>query len=161
MSRKKAQELIEFLERNNFVLVLEDGAEISAKDAGLFYMDDFTPEAKGLYEDWKAWLKAARRSLREQKKQGLQISARQVAGVNFGLIAERIGPTFGSFPFQQKDCRPMFNPIDYLIFEGMSKKGKVDRIIFSEFKTGNAGLSNNQFAIKACVEKGRVQFKTY
>jgi predicted Holliday junction resolvase-like endonuclease len=43
--------------------------------------------------------------------------------VNIGFILERIAPAFDHFPFEHNDCRSLFDPIDYVIFEGLNKSG--------------------------------------
>ena len=55
----------------------------------------------------------------------------------------------------------MFDPIDYVIFEGLSEKQKVDKIIFVDIKSGGARLTQKQKKIKQVVEDKNVGFKTY
>ena len=55
----------------------------------------------------------------------------------------------------------MFDPIDYVIFEGLSEKQKVDKNIFMDIKSGKARLSQKQRKIKEAVDNKKVQFKTY
>ena len=55
----------------------------------------------------------------------------------------------------------MFDPIDYVIFEGLSEKQKVEKIIFMDIKSGKARLSQKQKKIKEAVDNKHVQFKTY
>ena len=55
----------------------------------------------------------------------------------------------------------MFDPIDYVIFEGLSKKQRVDKIVFVDIKSGGAQLSRKQKRIKQVVEDKGVEFKTY
>ena len=59
------------------------------------------------------------------------------------------------------DCRSLFDPIDYIIFEGLHKKGVVSKIIFTDIKTGAARLKNNQKEIKLAIENKKIEFKTY
>lgn len=65
------------------------------------------------------------------------------------------------FHFDRNDCRSLFDPIDYVIFEGLSKKGTVNKIIFSDIKTGHSQLMVKQKQIKSLVEKKRVVWDTY
>jgi predicted Holliday junction resolvase-like endonuclease len=81
--------------------------------------------------------------------------------VNVGFILERLAPTMQGFRFDRNDCRSLFDPIDYVIFEGLSKKGAVSRIIFSDIKTGAAKLSKKQKDIKTLVEKKKIGWDTY
>jgi predicted Holliday junction resolvase-like endonuclease len=66
-----------------------------------------------------------------------------------------------TFPFDHKDCRSLFKPIDYIFFEGLSNKGSVSKIIFTEIKSGNAYLNRHQKEIKNLVANKKVQLKIY
>ena len=55
----------------------------------------------------------------------------------------------------------MFDPIDYVIFEGLSEKQKVDKIVFVDIKSGGATLTQKQKKIKQVVVDKKVRFKTY
>ena len=81
--------------------------------------------------------------------------------INLGFLLERLAPTLDGFTFNKNDCRSMFDPIDYVIFEGLSEKQKVDKIVFVDIKTGGARLTPKQRKIKQVVEDKNVGFKTY
>ncbi len=66
-----------------------------------------------------------------------------------------------SFRFNSNDCRSLFDPIDYIIFEGLSAKGKVERILFTDIKTGNARLNNHQKEIRSVIAKKRLLWDVY
>ncbi len=65
------------------------------------------------------------------------------------------------FPFDRNDCRSLFDPIDYVIFEGLSKRGVVSKVLFADIKTGRARLKRNQKEIKMLVENKKVDWDTY
>jgi predicted Holliday junction resolvase-like endonuclease len=59
------------------------------------------------------------------------------------------------------DCRSLFNPIDYIIFDGLSK-GNVEKIVFSDIKTGEySRLTGSQPQIRQLVQKKKVVWDTY
>ncbi len=137
------------------------GDSLRLKNAGLFFLEEFTPAAEKIYEERIADLRARAKELRDEKKaigRRAQVGAKSV---NIGFILERLVPAMKSFRFSQNDCRSLFDPIDYVIFEGLSKGGKVTRIIFTEIKSGNARLNNHQKEIKHVVEKKRLVWDTY
>ncbi|MBI5747686.1 MAG: hypothetical protein HZA00_01075 [Nitrospinae bacterium] len=131
------------------------------KDANLFYLDDFPPEAEEIYKEMLEELKRQRLELREAEKNMSQKSQLGAESVNIGLILERIAPAFKTFPFEHNDCRSLFDPIDYVIFEGLNKKGVVSKIIFTDIKTGNAKLNKTQKEIKSLIQNKKVDFKVY
>ena len=81
--------------------------------------------------------------------------------INLGFLLERLAPTLDDFTFNKNDCRSIFDPIDYVIFEGLNKKQRVDKIVFVDIKTGGARLTSKQRKIKQVVEEKKVEFKTY
>ena len=80
--------------------------------------------------------------------------------INAGFILEKLVLTFDSFPFKHEECRPMFDPIDYIVFEGLAQ-GEVKGISFIDIKTGNAKLTEGQKQIKQTISDKNVKFRTY
>jgi len=160
--KNEAREIIKILETKGFYAECPCcGKSILLKKAGLFYLDDFSPEALDLYKQMKSELKDREKELRDHRK---SISASSEVGakaVNIGFILERLAPTMHDFRFNRNDCRSLFEPIDYVIFEGLSKKGYVSKIFFSDIKTGASRLQKNQKEIKNLVEKKKVEWDTY
>lgn len=163
MSEKaKAREMIATLEKGRFYAECPCCREpISLRDAGLFYLDDFTSEAAERYRTLVEEQKDRKKALREARVKIPERSQRGAETVNIGFILERIAPVMRSFAFDRNDCRSLFDPIDYVIFEGLSTRGKVDRIVFADIKTGKAPLAKKQREIRELVEKKRVEWDTY
>ncbi|MDR3611400.1 MAG: Holliday junction resolvase-like protein [Ignavibacteriaceae bacterium] len=134
---------------------------IKLKDAGLFFLDDFSDEAEVLYKEYLADLKERREELKRMKENISTKSEIGAKAVNLGFIMERIAPSLKSFKFFKNDCRSLFDPIDYIIFEGLESNNQVSKIIFSDIKTGNAKLTQKQKQIKKVVEKKKVEFNIY
>jgi predicted Holliday junction resolvase-like endonuclease len=75
-----------------------------------------------------------------------------------GKTLERIAPMFPGFGHHPSDVRPIFDPIDFVIFDGYFKDEVTD-VVFVEFKSGQARLSPVQSSIRNAVQKGRVHFE--
>jgi predicted Holliday junction resolvase-like endonuclease len=160
--KKKAQQLIAAIESGGFYCecpVCERTMRL--RDAGLFYLDDFTPEAAERYRQLLEEVKERRKALNELRRSIPVKSQKGAEAVNIGFILERIAPSMKSFAFDHNDCRSLFDPIDYVIFEGLNRKGVVERIVFADIKTGKARLQNKQREIKDLVERNKVEFDTY
>ncbi len=99
------------------------GAPVRLKDAGLFFLDEFMPAAEETYERCLAELKARKKALRELKKQIPETSKRQAQAANIGKQVEHFLPCLPGFRFERHDCRSLFDPIDFMVFEGLSEKG--------------------------------------
>jgi predicted Holliday junction resolvase-like endonuclease len=158
---KEAKEIITTLKSGKFHCDCPCGCgkEIKLNDTDLFYLDDFSAKGQEAYQELLSDLKEQRAELRN--RENILKTKRQVAAkaVNFGFISERIAPALPQFPFAHKDCRSLFEPIDYVIFEGLNKGDNVTKIIFAEIKTGSARLNGHQKEIKALIEDKKVQFK--
>ncbi|MBM3714106.1 MAG: hypothetical protein FJW56_11860 [Actinobacteria bacterium] len=160
--KQEAKEIIKTLEDSGFYAECPCcDKPIKLKDAGLFYLDDFTKEATALYEEYLNALKERRDELKNKKIKMSQKSEIISKSVNIGFILERLAPSLKAFKFHKNDCRSLFDPIDYVIFEGLQEKGKVSKIIFTDIKTGNARLNSHQKQIKNLVNKKKLSFDIY
>ncbi|MGH2359186.1 MAG: Holliday junction resolvase-like protein [bacterium] len=160
--KKKAQDLIHALNSGGFYCECPTCDQpMRLRDAGLFYLDAFSPEAADRYRQLLEEVKERRKALNELRKNIPLRSQKGAEAVNIGFILERIAPSMKSFAFDHNDCRSLFDPIDYVIFDGLSRKGLVERIIFADIKTGKAKLQKNQKEIKELVERKKVEFDTY
>jgi predicted Holliday junction resolvase-like endonuclease len=158
---KEAKEIIRTLEDNNFYVECPCcGGQILLKNAGLFYLDHFSPEAEELYQKKVAECKLREKELREKRKKISEKSEISTTAINIGFISERIAPLLEDFSFERNDCRSLFDPIDYVIFEGLSKKNSVSKILFTEIKTGKARLNPHEKEIRNLVERNQVTWDT-
>jgi predicted Holliday junction resolvase-like endonuclease len=160
---KEAEKVIASLKSDNLYCECPCGCceEIKLKDIDLFYADNFTSAGKEAYAKLLADLKEQRSALKAREINMIKKPQTTAKAVNVGFILERIAPAFDQFPFEHNDCRSLFDPIDYVIFEGLHKKGVVSKIIFTDIKTGAARLKNNQKEIKSIIENKKIEFKTY
>lgn len=156
------QDLINFLQQNGFKANCPTcGEGIKLKDASLFSVDNFNAQAKQLLNEKKEELKIQREAISKKKTSTQQRVETTTNSVNMGFILERLAPVLEHFPFDKNDCRSLFDPIDYVIFEGLQKTGKVQKIFFVDIKSGKAKLKANQKAIKQMIEQKKVEFKNY
>ncbi len=163
MNRKaKARDIIKALEKEGFYAECPScAATMNLKNCGLFYLDEFTDGARDVYEQLKQEQAQTAVDLRDRRKSISVTSQVGAQAVNTGLILERLAPCMDSFRFERTDCRSLFDPIDYLIFEGLTEKSVVSRILFMEIKTGRASLKNVQKKIKSLVESKKVSWAVY
>lgn len=159
---KQHKELIEFLQTNNFKADCSQcGTAFKLSDTVLFPIDEFTPEAKEKMNEIKEELKARKLTLQQLTAKKRQKIETTTQSVNIGFMLERLAPVLEQFRFNKNDCRSLFDPIDYVIFDGLHKNGKVQKIFFIDIKSGGAKLKKNQKAIKTKIEEKKVEFKLY
>ena len=176
-------EIIELIMRSNLqVMCPKCGEILEAKKANLFDIREKYPpkifsliksiinEQKILllkntkkYKDMASRLKSAKNDfalikekIRSKPKRVKTITKH----VNIGQIFESVLPASKHFKYDQKDCRAIFDPIDYISFNGLSKKN-VSSITLIEIKSGEATLQRNQKNIRNQIENNCVKYMEY
>ncbi len=109
--------------------------------------------AKGMIKDDKT-VKAL---LRDARRQAILRSRSTLLGHLF----ERLAPFFQRFDHDPRDVRSMMNPIDYVVFDGLTVNRRVDRIVFVEVKCGTSRESQAQRSIIETIREGRVSVETW
>lgn len=162
MKKSKYQDIIDTLHKGNFYTECPCcNEEIALKNTGLFDNNNFSKGALEIYSKQLEIIRQRKENLKKLKDRGTSKSEIGAKSTNIGFILERLAPTLKHFRFNHNDCRSLFDPIDYVIFEGLSSKGKVDRMFFIDIKTGAARLSKKQKEIKTVVENKKVVFKKF
>lgn len=157
-----ARKLISYFERTRAKAVCPCcSVTINLAKADLFYLDDFSPQAKELVAAWREDIKDREDDLKGWRRKISKSSLVTTTAVNTGFILEKLCASLPSFPFTAGDCRALGDPIDLIIFEGLSRRRQVSRIIFADVKTGNARLNQRQKSIQAAIEKHNVDWSTY
>ena len=133
----------------------------SLSKAGLFFGNEFTPEAELFIQAKQDELKQIQEDFKKAKEKATTGAAKKSTEVNFGKVLEKVAPALCNFPFVCTDCRPIFEPIDYLAFKGWTEKGRVEELCFIDIKTGNARLNTHQQQVKSAVENGKVELQVY
>ncbi|MEY4572660.1 MAG: hypothetical protein RLZ10_1908 [Bacteroidota bacterium] len=132
---RKIQELITFLRINGFRAECPQcSGKMGLSKTPLFDTEHFTPEAKELLKEKKDFNKERKLELKNRAQKKSQKIETATQSVNIGFILELLAPSLQGFRFDKNDCRSLFDPIDYVIFEGLNKTSSVQRIIFTNIK---------------------------
>ena len=132
------------------------------KDALLFRADEpIPPKVSEWLVERQTDLVNRTAELKKRRERASKRAEATSVAVNLGKIMEKIVPAFEGFGFASRDCRALFEPIDYIAFNGLTDKQLVDSITFIDVKTGEARLKENQQQIREAVESGRVDLVTY
>ena len=95
----------------------------------------------------------ARKELKELKMIHEELlHAHKSTLVKHGMSFEQLFPFMKNYPFDSRNFRFIGTPVDGISFEN-------DRVVFVEFKTGKANLSDLQKKIKNLVQRKRVEWK--
>lgn len=76
-----------------------------------------------------------------------------------GAIFEQLVPHLPQWKYTPSDARFIGDPIDYVVFDGMSK-GDLKRILVVEVKKGKSSTSVTQNKIKKLIKEGKVEWET-
>ncbi|MCX8175473.1 MAG: hypothetical protein N3E51_04685 [Candidatus Micrarchaeota archaeon] len=154
-----ADKLINELKRSNLVAECPCGESFLLKDAILFDGKGALPkEAAEIKEALLLQLKERENELKKRKISADKGAEKKAMEVGIGKVMEKILPTCADFNIPICDCRPLFEPIDMLVFNGLSA-GKIESITFMEIKTGASRLNTHQKAIKDAIEEKKVAYK--
>lgn len=88
------------------------------------------------------------KALLAKRKQGIEKTEKGAESVNIGKVVEKIATTLQGFPAAPADCRSLFEPIDFMVFDGLVKTGRVDVIRFVEVKSGAAKYDEKEQALR-------------
>ena len=137
------------------------GTTMDLAKATLFPKQELPPEAADLLRHKESGLKEQLQFVRQTNEEIMKRQEFGARSINRGLILERMLPLLKGFRFDKNDCRSVFDPIDYIIFDGLNGTGKVKKIYFAEVKTGNAKVSPRQSIIAKRISEKKVTFIQY
>ncbi|VVB76431.1 Endonuclease related to archaeal Holliday junction resolvase [Candidatus Tiddalikarchaeum anstoanum] len=155
------QALINLLKKSNFYAKCPCGEEFKMSDALLFDgTKPFPEKAKHVQEMLNSDLKEREEQLKKRMKLATEKVTKTTTAVNLGKELEKILPTLNDFKWMLEDCRFLADPIDFVVFNGLSMN-KINSLSFVEVKSGEARLNKHQKCIKDAVEDGKVSYEVY
>ena len=115
-------------------------------------------EAEQRQREYEAELveKASDLELRRRKVEVVAVTKAKTVGV--GKMVENLVPILPGFPYAPHDCRTLFNPIDLVVFNGLTGSG-VDSLVFVEIKSGSSRINKRQRLIRDAIREGQVEFE--
>lgn len=101
--------------------------------------------------------------IKEVEKKSRQDALKRSRSVMRGQATEHLAP-YMMDDTNPKDCRFMGNPVDYIVFDGLSavtdKTAKeINEIKFVDIKTGKSTLNTAQRRIRDAINEGKVSFE--
>ena len=148
---------------NIWVECPETGESFPIKKAFMFYVDRPIPDKVQKYLDARRQdIKDRKKALTQLRKKTRERVEKATTSINIGKILEKVAPAIRGFQFDPRDCRSLFEPIDYVVFNQLTKRnGLVDSIFFMDVKTGKASLTKRQREIRNVVQAGKVYWDQY
>jgi len=133
--------------------------EFALSDALLFDgMGKFPQTADEIRTQLLSVLSEQQKELARRKLSAGKDAEKKAIEVGFGKIIEKFIPAYKNLKLEFNECRPLYEPIDLLVFNGLLR-GQVDFIRFLEIKSGNSRLNKHQRLIRDAVVDGDVDLK--
>ena len=137
------------------------GDEFSLSEALLFDgRGKFPSKAEAKRLELLEELKERTSDLLLRQKRATTNSEKTAIAVGIGKIIEKILPVHKNFDLVPADCRFLAEPIDMIVFDGVSEN-KIKNITFMDVKTGGATLNTHQKQIRDAVLDHDVSWRSY
>ena len=120
--------------------------ELAARERNL------VKEARGLARDMMKDDKKMKKLLTEARREAVQRSRSTLLGKLF----EQLAPFLQRFDHDPRDVRAIMDPVDYVVFDGLTINRRVERITFVEVKSGTSRTSPVQRSIFEAIREGRI-----
>jgi len=135
------------------------GEEFKLSDATLFDGRGAFPEiAENKRKEMLSELEKRIDGLKKRKIYADVGAEKKAIEVGIGKIIEKIIPAYKEFKIPLSDCRPLFEPVDLIVFNGMTKMN-IDSITFLEIKTGESRLSSHERMIRNAITDKKLFYK--
>lgn len=117
--------------------------------------------------DWlddleKEWLKIekANEDITKRENEIRLDAVKRSRATLIGKTLENISPLAPHMTHHPRDLRSIWDPVDFVSFNGIFEKRKVDSVTFIDVKCGKSDLTSTQKSIKKAVENGDVNWET-
>jgi len=75
-----------------------------------------------------------------------------------GQVFEQLVPHFPEWNYTPSDARFLGSPLDFVVFDGLSK-GKVENVIFVEVKSRQSKETSRQRSARKAIKEGKVSYE--
>lgn len=127
------------------MLVRVSDLKLKTKGAGVTWLDKYEKEIQKIGDKEEEF---------GEKEEGL----REIAVARGRKEAEKVfngavSPEFKKLKLDPLDVKPLFNPVDFIVFNGMNKKEKINDIIFLSKKSKYSALNETRRNIAQLISK--------
>lgn len=108
---------------------------------------------------FRQWQEAETQRREMEKAQAVREAIQQSRVVLGGKFTEQMTPYLPQFSYDPTEARFIGNPIDFIVFPGLSR-GEPEEIVIMEVKSGRTGqLTGAQRKIRQLIEDGMVRWE--
>ncbi len=120
---------------------------------------EFVEERNQELKDRAVHTREEQAELRRRKHSATDGAEKKAMEIGLGLVLEKIVIGWNGFPHEPHDCRALYEPIDYVAFDGMTETATVEQIAFLDVKSGDAKLNKHQRLVRDAINDGRVDYR--
>lgn len=117
----------------------------------------------------RTWLDALRSEERkidqaeeryDAQQEAIKQRAREAGQRQVPKILKRCVPAICSRGYYPQDLKALFDPIDFVIFDGMNQKEKIKQVVLFDGPADSKRRSHAQNSIRNVLKKGNYEWKT-
>jgi predicted Holliday junction resolvase-like endonuclease len=135
------------------------GQDFPLRQAAVFPVTGPLPEeARELVRGIRDELRRRREELKQRRRRAREAPGQARVATEMGQALEALVPRLQD-RLHPRDWRRLGDPIDFVVFDGLSATGRVQAVRFVEVKTGRARLGDTQQMVREAVQQGKVRLE--
>ncbi len=96
----------------------------------------------------------------EEQKEEIREAARKRGRNQLPRLLRKAEPIFSCRGFFPQDAKALFDPIDFVVFDGMNRKGRIDRIVLFDGPPDSREREKVQRSVQRSVRAGNYEWRT-
>jgi len=96
----------------------------------------------------------------EEKKDKLKEAARERGRRKLPAMLSKCVPVISRLGYVHQDVKAMFDPVDFVVFDGMSIRAQVRRLVLLDGPPDNKRRERAQRSLQKVVKKGSYEWRT-
>lgn len=96
----------------------------------------------------------------EQKKEAMKEAARERGRRKIPALLKKCVPGICRLGYYPQDVKAMFDPVDFIVFDGMSRQPSVRRLVLLDGPPDNRRRERIQRSLQKVVKQGNYEWRT-
>ena len=156
----KSSPLAVFQDFRNVLVVCPECGEIHRlSDLKLSFRGKATDSWWDAYVDAEAQATAAEDRLRDERDK-VRRKAAEKGRKQLPALLKRVVPGICKRGYYPQDVKAMFDPVDFVVFDGMNTHSAVKRVVLLDGPPNDKRRETAQRSIKAALKKGNFEWRT-
>ncbi len=96
----------------------------------------------------------------EERKEEIREAARERGRRQLPRLLKKAEPIFSCRGFFPQDAKALFDPIDFIVFDGMNRKQRIDRVVLLDGPSDGREREKVQRSVERSVHAGNYEWRT-